>query len=339
LNTKANILSLIIILLYSVLGYGQTLPSACTGSRAMYAVRGYENSVFDWNVEGGTIVEDMNDTIVVQWNYDRSTHRIEVTEITEHGCIGVPVEATLDITSPEIDIGDEIEICEGDSFRFEPGDDYITPLEYQWHDGSTDNYFMGTDPGLIWVRATGTDGCSDYDSAVLILNPLPVVSLGKDTSLCGIQILELEAGFFNSYEWSTGAITSSIVVSPSTTLADTITVHVTDENGCVGVDTVLILQCSIDVFFSDIPNTITPNNDGDNDVWVIPHIENFPDAVVEIFDRWGRLIYHRENPDPENVWDGKSQAGKEMPMDSYYYVIDLKYYNAEPLVGNINIIK
>ncbi len=339
MNTKINILSLIIILFNSVLGYGQTLPSACTGSRAMYAVGGFENSVFDWNVEGGTIIENRNDTIVIEWDYNRATHRIEVTEITEYGCIGVPVEAFVDITAPEVDIGDEVEICDGDSYIFEPDADYTTSLEYQWHDGSNLDYFVGTDPGLIWVRATGTDGCSGYDSVVLIVNPLPVLSLGKDTSLCGIQTLELDAGFFSSYYWSTGAITSSVVVSPTSTLADTITVHVTDENGCVGADTLLILQCSIDVFFADIPNTITPNNDGDNDVWVIEHIEHFPGAVVEIFDRWGRLIYHRENPDPANVWDGKSQAGKEMPMDSYYYVIDLKYYNAEPLVGNINIIK
>ena len=339
MNTKTKILSLIIILVYSVLGYGQTLPSACTGSRATYAVTGYENSVFDWNIEGGIIVEDLNDTIVVEWNYNRSAHKIEVVEITEYNCIGVPVEATVDIVAPEVDIGDEIEICEGDSFMFEPDDDYSTPLDFEWHDGSTENYFVGTDPGLIWVLATGTDGCYDYDSVVLILNPLPVVSLGKDTSLCGTQTLEIDAGMFGAYDWSTGAITNSIVVSPASSLADTLTVAVTDENGCVGIDTVLILQCSIDIFFSGIPNTITPNNDGDNDVWIIEHIELFPNAVVEIFDRWGRLIYHMKNPDPESVWDGKSHTGKEMPMDSYYYVIDLKHYNAEPLVGNINIIK
>jgi len=305
----------------------------------MYGVTGYENSVFEWTVEGGVKVQDMNDTIVVEWNYSRGTHNISVVEITGYGCIGDPVVATVDISAPELDIGDEIEVCNGDSFVIEIEDNYYTPLDYLWYDGSTDNSFAAREPGLVWAQVTGSDGCTDYDSVVIIVNPLPVVGLGKDTSLCGTQKYEIDAGSFNLYQWSTGAITSSIVASSSETPADTITVVVTDENGCKGTDTILIFQCSIDLFFSDIPNTITPNNDGDNDVWIIEHLELFPDAVIEIFDRWGRLIYRRVNPDPANVWDGNSQDGKEMPMDSYYYVIDFKYYDAQPLVGNINIIK
>ena len=339
MTAKANILSLIIIIFTSVFGYGQGLPYACTGSRAMYGVTGFKNSVFNWTVDGGVIVEDMNDTIVVEWDYSRGIHNISVMEITEHGCIGDPVTATVDVTAPVLDLGDEIEICDQDSFAIEIEDNYTTPLSYLWHDGSTGNYFMAREAGLVWAQVTGTDGCTDYDSVVIMVNPLPVVELGEDTSLCGTQKLEIDAGTFNFYEWSTGAITSSIVASASEAHADTITVTVTDENGCRGSDTIVILQCSIDVFFSDIPNTITPNNDGDNDVWVIEHLELFPGATVEIFDRWGRLIYRKVNPDPENVWDGMSQDGKEMPMDSYYYVIDFEYYDAKPLVGNINIIK
>jgi gliding motility-associated-like protein len=338
LITKTNILSLIISLV-TVLGYGQSLPFACATSRAMYGVTGYENSVFDWEVEGGTIIGDMNDTIIVEWNYNRGTHRLQVVEITEHGCIGDPVEAYVEIRAPDVDIGDEIEICERDTFTFNAETDYSAPLAYLWHDGSTESYYSETDEGLVWVRVTGTDECFDYDSAVLIVHPLPVVSLGKDTSLCGNQELELNAGSFNLYEWSTGSIMGTITVGPTGKLADTIYVQVTDENECTSGDTIVIIQCDADKFFADIANTITPNNDGENDVWVIDYIDLFPDAVVEIFDRWGRLIYHKANLDPENVWDGKSQSGKEMPMDSYYYVIDLKYFNVEPLVGTINIIK
>lgn len=305
----------------------------------MYGVTGYSNSVFDWQVEGGAIIEDRNDTIVVEWNYERGTHKIEVVEITQFGCIGEPVEAYVDIHAPEVDIGDEIEICDGDIHTFDAESDYTTALEYLWHDGSTESYHNDTAAGLVWVKVTGTDECSNYDSAVLIVYPLPVVDIGKDTSLCGNQELDLDAGSFSLYEWSTGSIMSSIRIGPTSKLTDTITVQVTDENGCASSDTMVLAQCDAEIFFADIPNTITPNNDGENDVWVLQHIGLFRDAVVEIFDRWGRLIYHVENPDPENVWDGRSQAGKEMPMDSYYFIIDLKYYKMEPIVGTINIIK
>ena len=51
------------------------------------------------------------------------------------------------------------------------------------------------------------------------------------------------------------------------------------------------------------------------------------------------ILKNSESSYPEDVGDGKSQTGKEMPMDSYHYVIDLKYYDVEPLVGTINVIK
>jgi len=339
LITKTNILSLIISLVTVLVGYGQSLPFACTADRAMYGVTGYENSVFDWEVEGGTIIGDLNDTIIVEWNYERGTHRLQVVEITAFGCIGDPVEAYVDVRAPEVDIGDEIEICQGESYTFDAETGYTAALEYLWHDGSTETYYSETNTGIVWVKVTGADECFDYDSAVLVVNPLPVVSIGKDTSLCGNQELELDAGSFNLCQWSTGSVMNSITVGPTGKLADTISVRVTDDNECSSADTIVIVACDADLFFAEIANTITPNNDGENDVWAIDHIELFPDAVIEIFDRWGRLVYHSEKPDPENAWDGRSQSGKEMPMGSYYYVIDLNYFNVEPLVGTINIIK
>ncbi|WP_295668474.1 gliding motility-associated C-terminal domain-containing protein, partial [uncultured Mucilaginibacter sp.] len=37
----------------------------------------------------------------------------------------------------------------------------------------------------------------------------------------------------------------------------------------------------------NIPNTFTPNNDGVNDFWLLKGIENYPDAMVRIFNRYG----------------------------------------------------
>jgi gliding motility-associated-like protein len=173
----------------------------------------------------------------------------------------------------------------------------------------------------------------------VIVHPLPVVDLGYDTALCGTSTIDLDAGFFAYYNWSTSQISNPISVGAASQLMDTISVEVTDFNGCKSSDTILIYQCEVDKFFADIPNTIILGHASPNDKWILENISYFPGAIVEIFDRWGRLIYHVEDPDPFAVWDGRSQAGKEMPMDSYFYVIDLNYNNAEPLVGTINVIK
>ncbi len=325
-----------------MLGYGQVLPYACTGSMETYGVTGYERSVFIWEIQGGDIVYgEGSDTVVVRWDNRRGSHRIEVTEMTEFNCMGNPVQAFLNISAPVADIGDHAEVCEGDSIIFDAETNYFTPLLYLWSDGSTQSTYTGREEGTVWVRVSGFDGCVDYDSAELSVNPLPVVDLGKDTALCGTEILLLDAGpGYSYYQWSTGDVINPVVADARRTVNDTIWVTVTDGNGCIGSDSLVLVVCDFYKYFAGIPNTITPSRvDGKNDVWQIDNIDLFPEAVLDIYDRWGRLIYHATGLDPLNVWDGKSMSGKELPMDSYYYVIELNYRGLEPLVGYINVVR
>jgi gliding motility-associated-like protein len=325
-----------------MLGYGQALPYACTGSMESYGVVGNDNSIFIWEVNGGTVIGgNNNDTVIVQWDFNRGSHSIQVTEVTEHNCSGSPVKAFVNVTSPFADIGNDVAICDGDSMVFDAEINYFTPLSYLWNDSSTNSTYTGRDEGYVWVRVSGTDGCSDYDSLYLTVNPLPVVNLGEDTALCGDETLVLDAGSgFSYYEWSTGEITNPKVVDGRNTENDTLWVTVTDENRCRGSDTIVLIVCDFYQYFKDIPNTITPSHvDGKNDVWMIDNIDLFPDAELDIYDRWGRLVYHAKGLDPQNVWDGRTTSGKELPMDSYYYVIELNYKGLEPLVGYINIVR
>jgi len=307
-----------------------------------YGVQGFPNSVFIWEIQGGNVIDgNDNDSVLVQWDLRRGSHRIQVTELTEYGCEGVPVIANVNVTSPVADIGDESAICAGDSMIFNAETNYLTPLVYIWSDSSTQSTYTAKEEGFVWVKVSGTDGCADYDSTYLYVNSLPVVNLGEDTALCGNETLVLDAGLgYSFYQWSNGDVINPLVVDGRNTANDTIWVMVTDENGCVGNDTLVLEVCNFSKYFSDIPNTITPSHiDGKNDVWQIDNIDLFPDAVLDIYDRWGRLIYHAKGLDPLNVWNGRSMSGKELPMDSYYYVIDLNYRGLEPIVGYINIVR
>ncbi len=323
-----------------VLGYSQNLPFACAGSTESYGVQGQHNSVFIWEVDGGQIINGQNnDTIVLRWDYQRRNHTLQVTEQTEFGCFGAPVEASLNVQAPVADIGDAEEVCENNTFTFDASTSYLTDVTYLWSDNSTAPEFSTGREGYVWVRITGSDGCSDYDSSYLTVNPLPVVDLGKDTALCGTAVLLLDAGNFASYEWSTGDIINPISVDGKRDRDQDLWVKVTDNNGCQGSDTMVIEVCDVYLLFSNIPNTITPGDkNGQNDRWIIPNIELFPDAVLEIYDRWGRLIY-RTNDVYNNPWNGESMAGNEMPMDAYYYVLDVKLENAQPVTGYVNLIR
>jgi len=232
-----------------------------------------------------------------------------------------------------------ISLWSGESFIFSAETNYTSDLTYLWSDNSINSSISVSEPGLVWVQITGADGCSDYDSANLTVNPLPLVNLGDDISLCGNELWFIDAGNYATYRWSTGDVVNPIMVDGQRTQNEQIWVEVTDENGCIGSDTLTLIVCDAYMLFEDMPNTITPGDkNGQNDTWVIPNIEDFPEAVLEIYDRWGRLIF-RTNNVAGDPWNGESMSGQEMPMDSYYFVLDLNMSGTQPVTGYINLVR
>ena len=67
-----------------------------------------------------------------------------------------------------------------------------------------------------------------------------------------------------------------------------------------------------------IPNVITPNSDGNNDLFVL----NFPYEKVEILNRWGNKVFESVNND--SFWDGRTTSGSEVSSGTYYYIIKTK---------------
>ncbi len=86
-----------------------------------------------------------------------------------------------------------------------------------------------------------------------------------------------------------------------------------------------------------ISNVFTPNNDNVHDTWRINNIELFPNAKIEVFDRWGRKVFISEGG-YNNDWKGTFD-GKPLPMDNYFYVIDLLGNGEKVLNGNVTIVK
>ncbi|MDF1673923.1 MAG: HYR domain-containing protein, partial [Vicingaceae bacterium] len=69
-----------------------------------------------------------------------------------------------------------------------------------------------------------------------------------------------------------------------------------------------------------IPNGFSPNNDGDNDQLVITGIDLIENELV-IFNRWGVELFSQYNY--QNDWEGKSKDGKELPEDTYFYILKI----------------
>ena len=86
--------------------------------------------------------------------------------------------------------------------------------------------------------------------------------------------------------------------------------------GCVHSD-------EINVTYHAFPSEIgfSPNNDGVNDRFYIPGVQDFPGTELQVFMRWGEEVYR--DADYKNTWEGKNMKGIDLPDDTYFFVLNL----------------
>ncbi|MBM3453172.1 MAG: gliding motility-associated C-terminal domain-containing protein, partial [Bacteroidetes bacterium] len=140
-----------------------------------------------------------------------------------------------------------------------------------------------------------------------------------------------QGGF--TYAWSngnSGATNNDID-------AGNYTVTVTDAVGCT-IDEVFDLGCT-ELFPIVIPQLITPNGDGKNDIWIIQNIEQYPEIKVWVYNRWGNLV-HQAQP-YLNDWNGYYTQGGvvngPLPAATYFYLIDTNKKSQDPYKGYLEI--
>ncbi|MDD2385542.1 MAG: gliding motility-associated C-terminal domain-containing protein [Bacteroidales bacterium] len=110
-------------------------------------------------------------------------------------------------------------------------------------------------------------------------------------------------------------------------------VTITDANQCIYELRSVMIE-DIDEDCIKIPNAFTPNTDGINDTWIIENIEMFPDAYINVFNRWGQQLFAgRGNSEP---WNG-TYNGKFVPTGSYIYTVDL-YRNGQHYNGIVTVV-
>jgi gliding motility-associated-like protein len=86
-----------------------------------------------------------------------------------------------------------------------------------------------------------------------------------------------------------------------------------------------------------LPNVITPNGDGFNDIWKLNPKIDLDGSHLVIFDRWGRVVYEVDNY--ANNWGGTYKStGQVLPDDTYYYVLKVPAQHNHVYEGAINLI-
>ncbi len=311
----------------------ETQEACVNGPLYRYVVSGQQGSAYTWNITNGTIATDRNDTVFVDWGSVVQAGRLEVLETTSEGCVSIAMGIDVSISGPTVDLGEDQNICEGHSTTITPAGDYS--FVFWMNNGSTGPTYTTDTTEMVRIQVFNDAGCTAFDSVQITAYPTPVVDLGNDTTLCGEASLVLDAGNPGAlYFWSTGETTQTIEVFPG---QQEISVEVSIAGGCSDSSSIRIRPCSPKDFFANIANTITPNEDGVNDTWQIDEAASFPEIEIEIFDRWGRLVW-KSTRGYTVQWDGRSTKGEEMPMSSYFYVINLND-GSDQITGTITIMR
>lgn len=252
------------------------------------------------------------------------------------------------ITSSVIGYSDTIDVCEGEtrnySFTSDISSAYVAPV-YQWQSsndsgktwrdipGATSiNYQVGpVNPGAYWYRlavtelsSAGIKACRIASDTIIInVRPKPLVNAGPDRVMFmgdSIKMAATVTGDDPVYRWSPGNFLSdpaslSAIARPPNEI--TYSLDALSSFGCTRSDAMTI-KVVAGIF---VPTAFTPNNDGLNDRWRIPFLDPSLGARVQVYNRFGEMVYAVSN-DWVN-WDGRHK-GQPQPTGSFVYFIQMR---------------
>ncbi|MDX2172415.1 MAG: gliding motility-associated C-terminal domain-containing protein [Bacteroidota bacterium] len=174
---------------------------------------------------------------------------------------------------------------------------------------------------IYTVHISNSAYCGHDATVSVIVNPLPSLNAGRDTTFNLDEPMFLSAKGTGTLTWTSGeGIFCS--VCPETKITAThsgcYVIETVNEFGCKAKDDVCIEVTTNSGVF--IPNAFSPNGDGLNEVFLV-YGYSISDVTMDIFDRWGEKLF--SSTDQKLGWDG-SYKGKPCSNDSYVYKISYK---------------
>ena len=214
------------------------------------------------------------------------------------------------LSPPHSDSLQDTSICDGETIVLDAGSGFDN---YEW-DTVPKQYSRKIDvtsPGIYSVKITDSNGCSATQSVEVVAGVTPTITNIKS----GENFLEIYAEGGNppylysldNVSWQTSNVFPNLKASIYEIFVKSQT------NSCTAIANSAVLF---------IPNVITPNQDGYNDVWKVDNIEYFSKAKLSIYDRFGKKVFHTEDVSKFN-WDG-FYLGRTLPSDTYWYVLEIE---------------
>jgi len=189
------------------------------------------------------------------------------------------------------------------------------------------------------------------DNPVLVSNA--VIVCPQDSIILSLQ--NSVPGNTVTYQWLPSpafTFTSNLIAKSLINQSLTYTLNINSSGTssiCAYTRTLNITVTVADTCFKEpsIPNIFTPNNDNVNDVWSIKFPFGYSLQYLEVYNRWGTLIYKIENLSfkLQNLaligWDGRTNSGEQCSAGVYFYVLNYADKNGVVKVvkGNVTLVK
>lgn len=318
----------------------------CQGSSLPLQANADAGAVLSWT--NYNISDPASHTPVVTPLMDTS---YTVVATNHHGCtntarVQVKVSRPFRVSTAGADIcdGEETRLIASGAVRYR-----WTPSTGLDRDDVAEPVAKPTVTTTYKVTGYGTDNCfTDEATAVVTVHPAPTVNAGPDITVATGSVFPLPtvgSSDIAKISWlPIDGLSCTDCLNPTATPRKDIKYHVRVENryGCIAEDEIAIkLVCTGGSVF--IPNSFSPNGDGQNDIFYIRGRGISTVKVFRIFNRWGQLLFERAGftpDDPSMGWDGRFK-GIPVNPDVFIYYAEMVCDTGESMLlkGNITLIK
>ncbi|WP_316634238.1 T9SS type B sorting domain-containing protein [uncultured Flavobacterium sp.] len=247
-----------------------------------------------------------------------STNITYYAEASNNGCINTtrtPID--IKIYTPPVVSDQELALCQFQTITLDAG---VPGMIYKWNtnSGETTQTIPISKAGTYTVDITSPapQNCTSRKTIIVTDRQVPEISRIDVNGTRVVIYLTKEQDYFEYSVDGSNFQNSNVFYDVPGGLR---TAFVREKSGCAGTTKMFVVL----VF----PPFFTPNNDTYNDVWEVTGMENYPEAQVTIFDRYGKLIAQLNAS--KMTWDGTLDK-TPLPASDYWYA--LKIDNSTPVL-------
>ena len=212
------------------------------------------------------------------------------------------------IYTPPVVTDETLSLCQFQKITLDTG---ISGMTYLWNTGATSQTTDATSGGTYTVDVTSPapENCTSRKTIIVNEHQVPQIDRIDVNGTTAVIYLKNEADYFEYSVDGTNFQNSNTFFEVPGGLQ---TAYIREKTGC-GQTTQNFIVLVFPAFF-------TPNNDSYNDLWEVTGMENYPQAQVTIFDRYGKLIAQLTSS--KMSWDGTLNK-TPLPASDYWYALKI----------------